>query len=282
MARPLRIELAGGLYHVTARGDGREDIYLSDSDRAVWLAALGHVCQRFNWVCHAWCQMSNHYHLLIETPEANLAKGMRQLNGVYTQRFNRLNGRVGHVFQGRYKAILVERDSYLLELARYVVLNPLRAGMVKRLESWPWSSYLATCGQTPAPAWLQTDWILAQFGRQRASAIRKYVQFVHEGARLPSVWAQLQGQIYLGSEAFVKKMQAKIAGKPALNEIPRAQRRALTQPLADFERRYDRNEAMARAYLSGQHTLAAIAKHFGVHYTTASRIVSGYENSRKT
>jgi len=256
MARPLRLELAGGLYHVTSRGDGREDIYLSDSDRAVWLAALGQVCQRFNWVCHAWCQMNNHYHLLIETPEANLAKGMRQLNGVYTQRFNRLNGRVGHVFQGRYKAILVERDSYLLELARYVVLNPLRAGMVKRLEAWPWSSYLATCGQTPAQEWLQTDWILAQFGRQRASAIRKYVQFVHEGARLPSVWAQLQGQIYLGSEAFVKKMQAKIEKEPALNEIPRTQRRALTQPLADFGRRYDRNEAMARAYLSGQHTSA--------------------------
>jgi REP element-mobilizing transposase RayT len=282
MARPLRLELAGGLYHFTARGDGREDIYLSDNDRSVWLAALGHVCQRFNWVCHAWCQMSNHYHLLIETPEANLAKGMRQLNGVYTQHFNRLNGRVGHVFQGRYKAILVERDSYLLELARYVVLNPLRAGRVKQLESWPWSSYLATCGQTPAPAWLQTDWVLAQFGRQRASTIRKYIQFVHEGARLPSVWGQLQGQIYLGSEAFVKKMQAKIAREPALNEIPRAQRRALTQPLADFERRYDRNEAMARAYLSGQHTLAAIAKHFGVHYTTVSRVVSGYENSTKT
>ncbi|MGK2913779.1 MAG: helix-turn-helix domain-containing protein, partial [Porticoccaceae bacterium] len=129
---------------------------------------------------------------------------------------------------------------------------------------------------------LQTDWILAHFGRQRASAIRKYVQFVHEGARLPSVWAQLQGQIYLGSEAFVKKMQAKIAREPALDEIPRAQRRVLTQPLTGFERRYDRNEAMARAYLSGQHTLAAIAKHFGVHYTTVSRVVSGYENSTKT
>ena len=130
MARPLRLELAGGLYHVTSRGDGREDIYLSDADRETWLSVLGHVCARFNWRCHAWCQMSNHYHLVIETPEANLAKGMRQLNGVYTQRFNRTHGRVGHVFQGRYKAILVERDSYLLELVRYVVLSPLRAGMI--------------------------------------------------------------------------------------------------------------------------------------------------------
>lgn len=281
MARPLRLELAGAFYHVTSRGDGREDIYLSDADREAWLAVLGQVCMRFNWVCHAWCQMSNHYHLLIETPQANLAQGMRQLNGVYTQRFNRLHGRVGHVFQGRYKAILVERDSYLLELARYVVLNPLRAGMVKRLEAWPWSSYLATCAQVPAPEWLQTDWILAQFGRQRTRAIRKYVAFVHEGARLPGEWSQLQGQIYLGSEAFVKKMQKQIEKKPALDEIPRAQRRGLTRPLADFEQRYDRNEAMARAYRSGQHTMAAIARHFGVHYSTVSRMVSAYEDSGK-
>ena len=278
MSRPLRLELAGGLYHVTSRGDGREDIYLSDADRQAWLGVFGRVCKRFNWVCHAWCQMTNHYHILIETPEANVSQGMRQLNGVYTQRFNRAHARVGHVFQGRYKAILVERDSYLLELARYVVLNPLRARMVKRLENWPWSSYLATCGQASAPEWLQTDWILAQFGRQRASAIRQYVEFVHEGARLPSVWTQLQGQIYLGSEAFVKKMQGQIEQKPALDEIPRAQRRALTQALADFERHYPRNEAMARAYLSGQHTMLAIAEYFGVHYSTVSRTVKTYEN----
>ena len=281
MSRPLRLELPGSIYHVTSRGDGRDDIYLSDADREVWLEVFGQVCERFNWVCHAWCQMTNHYHLLIETPEANLAQGMRQLNGVYTQRFNRARARVGHVFQGRYKAILVERDSYLLELSRYVVLNPLRANMVKRLESWRWSSYLSICGQTAAPVWLQTDWLLAQFGKRRPSAIEKYVRFVHEGARLPSVWTQLQGQIYLGSEAFVKKMQAQIEKKPALAEIPRAQRRMLTQPLTDFENRYDRNEAMARAYLSGQHTMAAIARHFGVHYSTVSRVVLAYENITK-
>ena len=133
----------------------------------------------------------------------------------------------------------------------------------------------------PVPEWLKPDWILAQFGRQRASAIRKYVQFVHEGARLPSVWTQLQGQIYLGSEAFVKKMQAQIEKRPSLDEIPRAQRRTLTQPLADFEWRHQRNEAMARAYMSGQHTMAAIAEHFGVHYSTVSRLVRNYEDSEE-
>ncbi len=281
MSRPLRLELAGGVYHVTSRGDGREDIYLSDADREVWLGVFAEVCERFNWICHAWCLMSNHYHILVETPEANLAQGMRQLNGVYTQRFNRAHDRVGHVFQGRYKAIMVERDSYLLELARYVVLNPLRAKMVKRLEAWPWSSYLATCGQVATPTWLQTDWILGQFGSRRSSAIAKYVSFVHEGARLPSVWAQLQGQIYLGSEAFVKQMQSQIEMKPALDEIPRAQRRAITQPLAQFEERHPRNEAMARAYLSGQHSMQAIAQHFGVHYSTVSRAVRNLELSTK-
>ena len=277
MARPLRLELSGGVYHVTSRGDGREDIYLSDADREAWLDVFATVCKRFNWICHAWCQMTNHYHILVETPEPNLAQGMRQLNGVYTQRFNRAHTRVGHVFQGRYKAILVERDNYLLELARYVVLNPLRAKMVRRLVAWPWSSYLATCGQAASPPWLQMDWILGQFGRRRSSAIAKYVTFVHEGARLPSVWTQLQGQIYLGSEAFVKKMQSLIESQAPLDEIPRVQRRALTQPLSHFEARYPRNEAMARAYLSGQHSMLSIARHFDVHYSTVSRVVKNHE-----
>ncbi len=160
MARPLRVELSGGVYHITSRGDRREHIYLSDVDRDAWLELLGHVCARFNWVCHAYCLRSNHYHLVIETPEGNLSQGMRQLNGVYTQWVNRNHGRVGHVFQGRYKAILVEKDSYLLELARYVVLKPVRAGMVGDAGDWPWSSYLAMTGQVPVPVWLKTDWLL--------------------------------------------------------------------------------------------------------------------------
>ena len=265
---------------MTSRGDRREEIYLGDEDREAWLEVLGQVCERFNWVCHAWCQMTNHYHLLIETPEANLAQGMRQINGVYTQRLNRAHDRVGHVFQGRYKAILVERESYLLELARYVVLNPLRAKMVRQLENWRWSSYLATCGQVESPAWLQTDWILAQFGQRRSNAIARYVAFVHEGARLPSVWSNLQGQIYLGSEAFVEKMQALIEQKPGLTEIPRAQRRAITQALSDFAAAYPRDEAMARAYLSGQHTMAEIARYLEVHYATVSRAVKRFEQGR--
>ena len=170
MARPLRIELPGALYHVTSRGDGREDIYLGDADRRAFLTLLGEVCERFNWWGHAYCLMTNHCHLLVETPDGNLSKGMRQLNGVYTQSTNRRHGLVGHLFQGRFKAILVERDAYLLALARYVVLNPLRAGMVPAAGDWAWSSYRAMVGQASAPAWLETDWLLGQFGEERAGA----------------------------------------------------------------------------------------------------------------
>lgn len=146
MSRPLRIEFAGGLYHVTSRGDGREAVFLRDQDRGSFLRVLSQVVQDFNWAVHVYCLMENHYHLLIKTPGGNLSKGMRQLNGVYTQRFNRQHGRVGHVFQGRYKAVIVQREWYLSELARYVVLNPVRAHMVNSPAEWPWSSYRATAG----------------------------------------------------------------------------------------------------------------------------------------
>jgi putative transposase len=141
MARPLRIEFSGALYHITSRGDRREAIYEDDTDRESFLETLAEVVERFNWVCHAYCLMSNHYHLIVETPDANLSKGMRHLNGVFTQVSNRRHNRTGHLFQGRFKGIIVDQDSCLLELTRYVVLNPVRAKMVKDPGDWPWSSY---------------------------------------------------------------------------------------------------------------------------------------------
>jgi putative transposase len=130
--------------------------------------------ERYNWICHAYCLMGNHYHLLIETPDANLSQGMRQLNGIYTQKFNRRHGRVGHVFQGRFKSVLVEKDSYLLELCRYIVLNPVRARIVTHPEDYPWSSFTFTAGSGKSPEFLSTDWVLAQFGRNRKEARKRY------------------------------------------------------------------------------------------------------------
>ncbi len=282
MARPLRIELAGGLYHVTSRGDRREDIFRDDQDRTTWLVGFGEVCSRFNWRCHAYCEMTNHYHIVVETPDANLSKGMRQLNGVYTQRFNRRYGLVGHLFQGRFKAILVERDAYLLELARYVVLNPVRAGMVPEAKDWSWSSYRAMVGLKSPPLWLETDWILGQFGEERTQAQSRYTSFVDAGVGTASVWEGLRNQIFLGSVAFIERFASTTQKPAALREVPRAQRKALVKPLVTFEQEYvDRRDAMARAFLSGVYTMQEIADHFHVHYATVSRAVRRHEQNQQ-
>ena len=271
MARPLRIELAGGLYHVTSRGDRRENIYVTDQDRLLWLQLFSDTCERFNWVCHAWCLMDNHYHILIETMEANLARGMRHLNGVFTQTTNHLHQRVGHLFQGRYKAILVEKNSHLLELARYVVLNPVRAGMVRDVADWPWSSWQATTNCEPSPKWLDTDGIHAQFSHTRTNAAAAYAEFVREGVGLPSVWKKLNNQIFLGSELFVKHMQS-VAGKQEMKEIPRSQRCRKVFTLDEYEQNSESVKiAMVRAFSSGGYTMEEIANHFKVHYSTVSR-----------
>jgi len=164
MARPLRIEFPGALYHVTSRGNERAPIYFADLDRRSFLGILGDVVEQHRWMCHAYCLMPNHYHLVIQTLEPNLSRGMRQLNGVYTQRFNRRHDRVGHLFQGRFKGILVEREGHLLELVRYVVLNPVRAGMERDPEEYRWSSLRATLGLVRAPRWLTVDPLLRHFG----------------------------------------------------------------------------------------------------------------------
>lgn len=275
MARPLRIELPGGLYHVTSRGDRREDIYHGNDDRLVWLDLFGQVCKRFNWICHGWCQMTNHYHVIVETGEANLSQGMRQLNGVYTQAINRKYQRVGHVFQGRYKAIMVEKDDYLLELARYVVLNPVRAGMVTDVAQWPWSSYAAMVGEAITPPWLQTDWVLGQFAEKRETAVTRYQDFVRSGVGLPSLWEQLQGQIFLGSETFITRMQGAMQAHDSIAEIPHVQRRPVARPLSYYRERFiDMKVAMAEAYGTGNYTMQQIADYFGVHYATVSRAIA--------
>lgn len=278
MSRPLRLEVPGGLYHVTSRGDRREDIYHDDTDRLAWLSVLGQTCERYNWLIHAWCQMNNHYHMIIETVEGNLSAGMRHVNGVYTQAVNRRHDRSGHVYQGRYKAILVERDSYLLELSRYVVLNPVRAAMVKHARQWKWSSYHAMIGTEPRPEWLETDWLLGQFGSQRTKQVERYVEFVQEGVGGPRIWQQLKGQVFLGNDLFVETMRKRLesTAKFATREIPRIQRRALARSLAYYREEFvDAKQGMAAAYATGDYTLQAVADAFGVHYSTVSRAING-------
>lgn len=214
MTRPLRLEFPGALYHLTARGDRQEDIFSDDLDRRTFLDLLAKEVRQQGWRCYAYCLMSNHYHLLIETPTGNLVAGMRRLNGVYTQAFNRRHQRVGHVMQGRYKSILVEKDTYLLELARYIVLNPVRAKMVGDPANWQWSSYRATLGKVPCPDWLDVRWLLEQFGDAPEVARDAYRRFVRAGVNALSPWENLRGQIWLGSDKFLKHMAKRVQDHP--------------------------------------------------------------------
>ena len=274
MARPLRIEFAGALYHVTARGDRQENIFVTDADRISFLEILKQVVERFNWLVHAYCLMDNHYHLLVETPDGNLSKGMRQLNGVFTQTSNRNNNRVGHVFQGRYKAILVQKDSYFLELSRYIVLNPVRARMVKFAKAWPWSSYRDTAGYRAPPEWLNTEWLLTTFGKKLSRAQQKYQLFVAEGKNQPSPWKQLRSQVFLGSEEFIYKLQGKIESGKDLSEIPKSQRRKKARSLEYYAKHArGRNEAIMTAYSSGGYSMKDIGDYFGLHYSWVSRVI---------
>ena len=279
MARPLRIEFPGAIYHVTSRGNARAPIYLDNEDREEFLAVLGDVVARFNWMCHAYCLMDNHYHLLVETIDGNLSQGMRQVNGVYTQRFNRSHNRVGHIFQGRYKSILVERENYLLELCRYVVLNPVRAGVTEVPGRYRWSSYRTTAGLRKRPSFLTVDWILRRFSSRRLDARKRYRSFVLAGGGGQSPWADLTAQCVLGGREFIERISPALKEKSNLVEVPRQERFAFRPPLEDLmgervlESKADRNKVIARAHLDYGYTLSEIAQQLGLHYTTISKIV---------
>lgn len=298
MARPLRLAFAGGVYHVTARGNERKAIVRDDSDRARFVDTLAAMVERYRVRCHAWVLMDNHYHLLLETPSPNLSQALRHLNGVYTQTFNRRHRRVGHLFQGRFKAIVVEKDAYLLELCRYVVLNPVRAGVVKEPGTYPWSSYRATAGLAAPPPWLAVDWVLEQFGQRKGIAQTKYRQFVAEGIRQPArPWAQVVGQVYLGGEAFVRRVQQHRRRQGDDAEIPCAQREpcwvspeAVLQQVGarygvrvtDLVRPTRRPSEARQVALYGLRrwageSLPAIARRMGVTYSAVSRRVSAVE-----
>jgi REP element-mobilizing transposase RayT len=280
MARPLRLEVSGGLYHVTSRGNRREHIYLGDDDRRLFLGLVGQVCERFSWGIYAWCLMNNNYHLLLETRLPNLSRGMRQLNGVYTQRFNRRHDRTGHVFEGRYKAQLVQKDRYLLAVCRYVVLTPVRAGAVRGPNDWRWTSFRATAGTEPAPAWLRREEVLALFGAADGAGADQYARFVDEGIGKSEHLESAKRQPYLGEDRLadrVKKAPQRIRAR----EIPKAHRRPLAKELGHYRRACrTRDEAMARAYLSGVFTMREIGDYFGVHYMTVSRAVQQFEAAR--
>lgn len=288
MARPLRVEYPGACYHITSRGNAKQAIFRDDADREVLLRILDSAVKRFGWDVFAYCFMGNHYHVLLQTPVPNLSRGMKQVNGVYTQRFNRRHDRIGHLFQGRYGAILVERETYLLELVRYISLNPVRAGMVSSAEQWRWSSHRAHAGLAAAPDWLRTQPILERFSADPASAPLRYREFVAEGAGLPGPWSALRGQVLLGSDLFAERFRDLLVQRPVSKEVPRAARLAARPsldallPRAPAMARAERNAAIVQASLAHGYSLADIARHTGLHYSTVTRIVQAAMPQFKT
>jgi len=278
MARPQRLEYPGAIYHVTSRGNEFKKIFLDSEDREFFLSTLSRVAKRFSWICHAYCLMNNHYHVVVETLDGKLSIGMRQLNGIYTQNFNRRHGLVGPAMQGRFKAILVERDTYLLEMCRHVVLNPVRTRTVRHPAEYPWSSFQSTCGFLPKPDFLSTEWILRQFGKQKKRAEKLFHEYVMTGIGRPSPWAELRRQILLGGEQFVETMTGLLNDASKIRDFQlrerRAKRPSLSRLFAKVADKAHRNRAIRAAHVEHLYSLSEIGDFVGLHFATVSKIAN--------
>lgn len=273
------------MYHVTSRGDRREAIYLDDTDRRTQLSVIAQAMDRFDAQVLAYCQMGNHFHLVLHTRRANLSRVMRHVNGVYTQAFNRRHGLVGHLLQGRFKAILVDCNEHLLTLCRYVERNPVAAAMADSPRQWPWSSCQAHLGQVPTPEWLDSDGLHGfVLGRQvtdtrdRCLAADRYAALVGQAQPEDDVfWRDaLRGQVFLGDEDFVQRMQALAEPeRKASRAIPKKQRHPpLTWQQCLLRCGGDRNRALATAYRQAGTTMTTLAGHTGLSVSHVSRLIA--------
>lgn len=265
MARPLRPCFEDARYHVIARSTSDGVVYADDLDRELFLNALERIVERHRWICHAYCLLTTHYHLVIETPLANLPLGMQQLNGKHASGFNERHNRTGHLFGSRYRSILIEDARYLLAVCRYVVLNPVRAGICRRPEDWPWSSYHATAGLEPTPRFLTTETVLAEAGGETyPSAQAAYREFVAAGID-DGLAERVHGE-RIGTDGFLRQ---RFGLEPPVEEIPRVQVEPRRRPLGEiFEQE---PFPVAAAYRSHGYSLREIAAHLGCHYSTVSR-----------
>ncbi|QGZ39451.1 REP element-mobilizing transposase RayT [Pseudoduganella flava] len=251
MNRPRRLQFPDALYHVTTRGNRRTNIFVDDRDRHIWLRILTETCAHFNLRIYSLCLMPNHVHFLVQTPEANISAALHRLNGVYAQKFNWRHGLTGHLLQGRFHAELVERQEHLLEVLRYIVLNPVAAELVTHPDRWQWSTHQCICGALPRPKWLDADWVLGLFtGEDRTERIGAYRRFVE------SAIAELAGS----GKKRPRRAVVQGDGGPTLDEIERTHQ--------------SRNAAILAAWYSGAFTREQIARHFGISTKTVTRITS--------
>jgi len=277
MARPLRINYPGAFYHVTSRGNERKNVFKSKRDREKFFEYLESATQRYDAVIHAFCLMDNHYHLLIETPSGNLPQIMRHLNGAYTTYFNVKRARSGHLFQGRYKAILVEIDEYAKELSRYIHLNPVRAKMVKTPEEYEWSSYRFYIGETKPPKWLYRDFILGYFGNKVSTAQKGYRIFVSLliNEKYDSPLDEVVSSTLLGSPGFITFIKDKfLSGKKPDRDLPAlkalVEKASMQDIFEEVESVFGKESALGRnlkMFLSQRYTdekLKDIGTHFGI------------------
>jgi len=290
MTRPLRIEFPGAVYHVTSRGDRQEPIFRDDTDRQRLLDVVDRAMARLNAQAFAFCLMGNHYHFVIRTRQANLSRLMRQINGEYTRAFNRRHQVTGHLFQGRFHAVLVDSDAYLIEACRYVELNPVRACLVDRADEWAWCSYRAHVGLEHGPVWLATADLHGHLlghdistDADRRCAESLYSASVGCGIGV-ALWSEhLRGQIYLGSADFMSEMKARAAAQRlACTEIAKVQR-VFPSNLAEWlapDR--TREEAFRQAYSIGGLTMGEIARQAAMSISAVSRMIASAEEARQS
>jgi len=284
MARPLRIEYPGAFYHLTSRGNERKDVFKSQRDREKFLSYLRSASERYQAVIHAFCMLSNHYHLLMETPNGNLSQIMRHINGAYTTYFNVKRGRSGHLFQGRYKAILVEKDEYAKELSRYIHLNPVRAGIVEKPEKYPWSSYRYYIGLEKALDWLVTDFILNYFGKRVSEAQKGYRGFVKAriGQEYDTPLKETVASIILGSSGFIREIKERyIQKRKGSRDLPALRKLSPSLTVEKIRKEvysvFGKDKALSEAvsiYFShryGGETLKGIGTHFGIGESAVSQ-----------
>tara|TARA_R110002126_G_scaffold291591_1_gene453999 strand:+ start:1846 stop:2811 length:966 start_codon:yes stop_codon:yes gene_type:complete len=300
MARPQRIEFENAYYHVMNRGAGRENIFHDDIDRKNFLSVIDEAHKQFGLEVHAYCLMDNHYHLLIKTPRANLSRIMRHINGVYTQRYNRRQKTDGALFRGRYKAILVDSDAYLLHLSKYIHLNPVSAHLVETLEEYTWSSYRVYIGQCTPPSWLYQSEVYGQVGNasNQAEAYRLFMNNQEISQPLFEFYSKQRLVPVLGDEVFINKLKLTDVAAETSRRDRVTQTLPITRILAEVADAFDvqvnslleskkgrgqqntpRKVAMYIAQKHGDHRLKEIAEVFGLaHYGgVSSAIYSIYE-----
>jgi len=295
MSRPLRIEYAGAFYHVTSRGNEGKTVFKSNRDKEKYLSYLESAHERYGALIHVYCLMRNHYHLLLETPRGNLSQILHHINGVYATYFNIKRSRSGHLFQGRFEGILVDKDEFGKELSRYIHLNPVRAGVVKTPSEYPWSSYRYFVGKDEKPKWLTTEWVLGNFGGEERGRGRKYKEYVEgeEANGLETPLKKVIAATFLGGEEFIDRIKMQYLGKKKIDgrDVP-AIKKILTGPAPETIEKAVINVMggdhsffkKSCIYLSYQHSglsLEEIGKYFGMQRSAVSQLSRRFKETIK-